>query len=81
MDSQSIQIKVPLSFNQVVDIVRQLSPTERSMLEEVLKETDDIDKYSIPEEHKNIVRQRMKVSEEDPSRLLNWDKVKHKLIV
>jgi hypothetical protein len=81
MESQPIQIKVPLSFNQVVDIVRQLSPTERSMLKEVLKETDDIDKHPIPEEHKNIVRQRMKASEVDPSRLLNWDEVKNKLIV
>ncbi len=81
MDSQSIQLNVPLSFNQVVDIVRQLSPTERSMLKEVLKETDDIEKQPIPEEHKNIVRQRMKSSEEDPSRLINWDEVKHKLII
>jgi len=81
MDSQSIQLNVPLSFNQVVDIVRQLSPTERSMLKEVLKETDDIEKQPIPEEHKNIVRQRMKASEEDPSRLINWDEVKHKLII
>ncbi len=81
MESQSIQIKVPLSFNQVVDIVRQLSPAERTILKEVLKETDDIDKHPIPEDHKNIVRQRMKASEEDPSRLLNWDEVKNKLIV
>jgi hypothetical protein len=33
----------------------------------------------IPEEHKNIVRQRIKASEADPSRLLNWDEVKHKM--
>jgi DNA repair protein RadC len=33
----------------------------------------------IPEEHKNIVRQRMEASEKDPSRLLNWDDAKHKL--
>lgn len=77
MDSQSIQIKVPLSFNQVVDIIRQLSPAERSMLKEILKETDDIEKHPIPEEHKKIVRQRMKASEENPSRLLNWDEVKN----
>lgn len=31
---------------------------------------------SIPEKHKNIVRQRIKASEADPSRLLNWDEVK-----
>ncbi|MFW6277709.1 MAG: addiction module protein [Prolixibacteraceae bacterium] len=32
---------------------------------------------SIPEKHKNIVRQRIKASETDPSRILNWDEVKN----
>jgi hypothetical protein len=32
---------------------------------------------SVPEEHKDIVRQRIKASNEDPSRLLNWDEVKN----
>ncbi len=30
-------------------------------------------------EHKNIVRERIKASEADPSRLLDWDKAKHQL--
>jgi len=33
---------------------------------------------SIPEDHKNNVRQRIKASKADPSRLLNWDEVKDK---
>lgn len=32
---------------------------------------------SVPEEHKDIVRQRIKASNENPSRLLNWDEVKN----
>ena len=35
----------------------------------------------IPEEHKNTVRQRMKASEVNPSRLLKWDEAKNKLKV
>jgi hypothetical protein len=35
----------------------------------------------IPEEHKNIVRERMKASQADPSRLLNWENAKHRLKV
>lgn len=81
MNTHQIQLNVPLSFNQVVDIVRQLSPKEKTKLKEVLLEATDTDEYIIPEEHKNIVRQRMKASEADPSRLLNWDDVKHKLKV
>jgi hypothetical protein len=33
----------------------------------------------IPEEHKNIVRQRIQASNANPSRLLAWDKVKSEI--
>ncbi|HUH34105.1 MAG TPA: addiction module protein [Daejeonella sp.] len=72
----NINLNIPLNFSQVVDIVKQLSPSERTKLKEVLEGEQDI---VIPEEHKSIVRQRMKTSESDPSRLLNWDEVKHKI--
>lgn len=81
MSTQNIQLNVPLSFNQVVDIVLQLSAKDKIKLKKVLEEAADIDDYEIPEEHKNIVRQRIKASETNPSRLLNWDEAKHKLKV
>lgn len=80
MNSQHIKLNVPLSFNQVLDIVRQLTPKEKIELKEMLKnELQEID--DIPEEHKNIVRERLKASQENPSRLLNWDEAKRKLKV
>lgn len=80
MNSQHIKLNVPLSFNQVLDIVRQLTPMEKIELKEMLKnELQEID--DIPEEHKNIVRERLKASQENPSRLLNWDEAKRKLKV
>lgn len=30
----------------------------------------------IPEEHKRLVRERMKISEANPSRLIEWDVIK-----
>jgi hypothetical protein len=72
----NINLNIPLNFNQVVDIVKQLTPKEKTKLKEVLESEQEID---IPEKHKNIVRQRMKASEADPSRLLNWNEVKHKI--
>ena len=72
----NINLNVPLNFNQVVDIVRQLSTKEKAKLKEVLESEQEVD---IPEEHKKIVRRRIKTSEADPSRLLNWDEVKHKM--
>ena len=44
-----------------------------------VKNIEDSTVIDIPEEHKKIVRERMKASEKDPSRLLEWDKVKHKI--
>jgi hypothetical protein len=44
-----------------------------------VKGFETLDNFTIPEEHKQIVRQRIKASEADPSRLLNWDEVKSKI--
>jgi hypothetical protein len=35
----------------------------------------------IPEQHKDIVRSRIKKSEKDPARLLDWSKVQNKFIL
>jgi hypothetical protein len=44
-----------------------------------VKGIETMEDFEIPEEQKEIVRQRIKASETDPSRLLNWDEVKHKI--
>ena len=62
----NINLNIPLNFSQVVDIVRQLSPSEKTKLKEVLEGEQNI---VIPEEHKNMVRQRIKTSETDLSQI------------
>ena len=37
--------------------------------------------FTIPEEHKEIVRQRIKASKQNPERLLNWDDIKNDFIL
>ena len=39
----------------------------------------ETEEFSIPEEHKNIVRKRIEASKTDPSRLLDWEKVKSEI--
>ena len=49
---------------------------------ELLENMDFIDiqdDFKILEEHKKIVRGRMKKIEENPERLLDWDKVKYQI--
>lgn len=39
----------------------------------------ETEEFSIPEEHKNIVRKRIETSKTDPSRLMDWEKVKNEI--
>ena len=79
MNAQHIQLNVPLSFTQIVNIVRQLSATEKRQLSEVLLDEQDIDDMFIPEEHKQIVLERIKKYENNPSSYLSWDDIEHKI--
>jgi len=51
---------VQLGFTQIIDIVRQLSPAEKQYLSEVLRADQNMDDTFIPEEHKHLVRERIK---------------------
>ena len=73
MDTRHVQLNIPLSFEQVIDIVKQLSLSEKQQLGEVLWTEQDMDDMVIPEKHKQIVRERVKRYEASPSSYLSWD--------
>ena len=79
MDTQHIQLNVPLSFKQVVDIIKQLSPSEKQQLSEVLQAEQNDDDIFIPEEHKQIVRERIKKYENSPESYLSWNDIERKM--
>lgn len=79
MDTQHIQLNVPLSFKQVIDIVKQLSSFEKQQLSEYLQTEQCASDSIIPEEHKQIVRQRIKKYENQPASYLSWDDIEHKM--
>jgi hypothetical protein len=79
MNTQHIQLKVPLNFDQLIDIVRQLSPKEKQQLSSVLWEEAKEEEINIPEVHKKIVRQRLKRMEESPESNLSWEDVERKI--
>lgn len=79
MNTQHVQLNIPLSFKQVVDVVRQLSPSEKQLLGEVLWTEQNIDDIEIPEEHKRIVRERIKKYENNPDSYLKWDDIESKM--
>lgn len=65
------QVKIQIPDNEYPNFMKLLSSIEYITVEE--------DEIVIPEEHKNIVRERIKASESDPSRLMDWDKAKQQL--
>lgn len=74
MNTQHINLNVPLSFNQVLDIVKQLSPQEKTKLKEVLDEYVDI-----PKDHQRLVMNRFEKVRQNPDRLLDWEEAKKTL--
>lgn len=81
MGSQHIQLNIPLSFKQVVEIVKQLSPSEKQQLSEVLEAEQNVDDILVPEEHKQIVRERIKKYENSPNSYLSWNDIERKMAV
>jgi hypothetical protein len=79
MDTQHIHLKVPLNFDQLIDIVRQLSPKEKQQLSSVLWEETREEEIVIPEEHKKIVKQRLIRMEEHPESCLSWVDIERKI--
>lgn len=79
MDTQHIHLNIPLNFKQIVEIVKQLSPSEKQKLSEVLWTEQNIDDIIIPEEHKQIVRERIKKYKNSPDSYLSWNDIEHKM--
>jgi hypothetical protein len=78
-DVHHIQLNIPIGFKQVVDIAMQLSPSEKQQLGEILWNEQNIDDILIPEEHKQIVRERIKKYENSTDGYLSWDDIERKM--
>jgi hypothetical protein len=72
----SLSLKVDLDFQQLLDVVKQLSPSEKLKLNEAIWDNDG----EIPLEHQQLVNDRIQKSKANPSRMLDWDEVSKKLI-
>ena len=79
MNEQHVQLNIPLSFKQIVDIVKQLSPSEKLQLREVLREEQNNENIAIPEEHKQIVRDRIEKYKKSPDSYLSWNDIERKM--
>lgn len=65
----TVRLSIDLNFQQLVDIVNRLSPSEKLKLNEYLW-TENME---IPIEHQEIVLGRIQKSKEKPERLMDWN--------
>ena len=66
----NVHVKIDLSFQQLEEIVKQLSPSEKLKLNEAIWKEE----MEIPEEHRKLVQQRIKKSTQNPARMIDWNK-------
>ncbi len=72
---ESIHLNINLSFQQLVDVVKQLSPDEKLKLNEVIW-SENMD---IPIEHQRLVLDRIEKVKQNPERMLDWTEASKKL--
>ena len=72
----SLQAEVTLNFEQLLEVVKQLSPSEKLKLNDVIW-NENID---IPIEQQNLVLDRIQTSKALSSRMLDWDEASKTLL-
>ncbi len=76
----SSNIYLPLNFSQLFELVKQLPAKEKQQLMGLLRQEQE-DNFPIPEEHKKLVRQRIKHYNKHPEELVDWETAKKRLNV
>ena len=66
----NVHVKIDLSFQQLEDIVKQLSPSDKLKLNDAIWNEE----MEIPEEHRKLVQLRIKKSRQNPARVIDWNK-------
>jgi hypothetical protein len=65
----SLHLNINLSFQQLIEVVKQLSPSEKLKLNDVIWD----ESMDIPIEHQKLVLGRIQKAKVNPSRMLDWD--------
>lgn len=71
----SPNIYLPINPKQLFELVRQLPTKEKQQLLGLLQQERE-DSMPIPEEHKRLVRQRIKHYTKHPEELIDWETAK-----
>ena len=79
MSAQSIQLNVPLNFNQLLNLVTQLSTKEKLKLESMIWNEAEAADIEIPTVQKQIVSERLQKMNEDSAACKSWEEIEQNL--
>jgi len=65
----TVQLNNNMSFKQLIDVVKKLSPAEKLKLNAAIWD----EAMQIPAEHIKIVTERMVKTKQNPKRMLDWN--------
>ena len=68
-----MELQLSLNFNQLISLIHKLPVNEKVKLAKAIEE--DISEI-IPEEHKKLVRNRIKSAKSNKKEMLKWDDIK-----
>lgn len=72
---ENLHVNINLSIQQLVDVVKQLSPDEKLILNEAIWSEG----MEIPQEHQKLVMDRIKNARKNPEKMIDWDEASKKL--
>ena len=79
MNAPSIQLNAPLSFNQLLDLVKQLSIQDKLRLESMIwYETDENDIEILPVQ-KQLVSERLYQMNQNSQNVKSWEDIERNL--
>jgi hypothetical protein len=72
---EHLHVNINLSIQQLVDVVKQLSPDEKLLLNEAIWNEG----MNIPQVHQKLVMNRIENARQNPDRMLDWNEASKKL--
>ena len=66
----NLNLNIDLSFRQLTDIVKQLSPDEKLKLNDAIWDEN----MEVPQAHQKLVLKRIQKTKQNPTRMIDWGK-------
>ena len=79
MNTELIQLNIPLNFDQLLGLVKQLSPKEKLKLESMIWNETDEENIEISAVQKKIVNERLQIMNHYPADCKSWEEIESNL--